>query len=236
VLQLNKLDLKSFLNPYFLLIFSAMFLSTFSDQLITRKVEAIISSKDGLSNVIWAWAALSLFCTILFPLLTAMLSSFCIIRADKNLKKFVTENLELSFVETLRAWGKSFLWSFVFLLPGIRKFIHYTFTPHVVFFSKRYKAGEVDALAYSEQIAKKYWKPLNAWLTLYFLVVPVVFYLMFENYRLFSMYPLAATGLVLLKTVVEYCFNFSMLRILFKYLNETEYTTELTEVQNGVNV
>ena len=200
-----------------------MFVSTYSDQVITRKVEAIISSKDGLNNTIWFWAGLSLFTTILFPLLTALLSSFCIIKSDKNLKNFVGENLELSFVETLRAWGSAFMWSFVLILPGLRKFIHYTFTPHVVFFSRRYKAGEVDALEYSEVIAKKFWKKLNLWLTVYFLIIPIIFYVLFENYRLFSMYPLAATGLVLLKTVVEYCFNFNLLQILIKYLNETEY-------------
>lgn len=236
MLQLKKLDLKSFLNPYFLLIFSAMFLSTFSDQIITRKVEAIISSKDGLNNSIWLWAALSLFCTILFPLLTALLSSFCIIQSDKNLKSFVNENLELSLVETLRAWGSAFMWSFALLVPGIRKFIHYTFTPHVVFFSRRYKKGEVDALEYSESIAKKNWKALNLWLTVYFLVIPIIFYVLFEDYRLFSMYPVAATGLVMLKTIVEYCFNFSMLKILIKYLNETEYIPEPNEVLSGINV
>ena len=205
--------------------------------MITRHVEHLISSKDGLTGMIWVWAGLSLLSTILFPLLTALLCSFCIIKSDKGIPDFFSENLELSLIETLRSWGKAFLWTFVFIIPGIKKFINYTLTPYVVFFSKRYKAGEVDALAYSTQITKKYWKAVNLWITFYFVVVPLIFYVLFEDYRLFSAYPIAATGLVLLKTIMEYLFNFSMLQILVKYLNETEFIPEITiEVQDGVNV
>ena len=209
-----------------MLIFSAMILSNLSDQLITRHVEQLISSKDGLNGMIWLWGALSLLSTILFPLLSALLCSYCIINSNKALKAFVSENMELSLIETLRSWGKAFMWTFVFVIPGIQRFIHYTLTPYVVFFSKKYKAGEVDALDYSTVITKKYWKPVNLWITVYFVVIPVVFYMLFEEYRLFSMYPVAATGLVFLKTVVEYSFNFTMLKILIKYLNETEFVPE----------
>lgn len=179
--------------------------------------------------------------TILFPLLTALLCSYCIIQTDKDIADFLTENAELSLIETLRSWGKAFMWSFVFVIPGIRKFIHYTLTPYVVFFSKKYKTGEVDALEESTRVTKKYWKPVNAWITLYFVVIPVIFYMLFDDYRLFSIYPVAATGLVLLKTITEYLFNYSMLKILIKYLNETENATDnatevASEVQNGTHV
>jgi hypothetical protein len=134
------------------------------DQYLTKQVENLISSKDGLSNMIWVWGGLSVLSAILFPLLISIFCAYFFITSTKSLNEFVEDNFELSLIETLRAWGKTFLWSFVFLLPGVFKYINYILTPFVVMFSKKYKRGEVDALEYSTLISKKFFWSIKLWL------------------------------------------------------------------------
>ncbi|MGZ3726502.1 MAG: hypothetical protein ACXWQQ_11910 [Pseudobdellovibrio sp.] len=219
---MNKLTLKSVFTPVFLLLFAAMFLSTLSDQVISNKIEALVSSKDGFNNMIWFWGGISLFTAIAFPMLTAMISSYNLVKTQLNGAQFIEENLELSVIENLRSWGKSFLWSFVFILPGIWKFIRYTLTPYVVLFSSRYKKGEVDALEYSSMICKKYWKQVNWWLTVFYLFVPIFIYFTTDNYRLLNEHPVAGTLIVLVHTLLEYLFHYKMLQIFIKFINENE--------------
>jgi hypothetical protein len=229
VLQVNKLSLKSVFTPLFLLIFSALFLSTLTEQILTKKVEALISSKDGLSNMIWVYVGISLLSAILFPLITAMLSSFSILKESlKSINphvsagRFIADKIELSLIETMRAWGTAFLWSFVFILPGIWKLIAFILTPYVVMFSKKYQAGEVDALEYSTKICKAYFKRVNWWLTVFYLFVPVVLYFVGEPYRLIMKTPAQATVLVFIRTIVEYLFHYYMIQVFIDFINEYE--------------
>lgn len=202
-----------------------MFLSTLSDQLITTQMERLIGSKNGLSNMIWFWGSVSLVNAILLPMITALISSFMVVDFDKKPAgslEFSAEHFELLTIETLRSWGKSFLWSFVFVLPGVWKFFTYTLTPYVVLFSKKYAAGEVDALEYSEYICKKNWKAVNKWLTVFYLVVPIASYFLFEPFRILAQTPVRATILIFVKTVVELAFHYQMLKILIEFINKNE--------------
>ncbi|MEQ1721882.1 MAG: hypothetical protein ABL930_01815 [Pseudobdellovibrio sp.] len=226
---MNKLDIKSLLKPSILLIFSAILFSTLMDQYLTKQVESIISSKDGLSNMIWVWGGLSVLSAILFPLLTSLFCAYFLITSTKSLNEFVEDNFELSLIETLRAWGKTFLWSFVFLLPGVIKYINYILTPFVVMFSKKYKRGEVDALEYSTVISKTFFWSIKMWLGIFYVIVPVLFYALFDEYRIFSDHPFAATIVVGLETVVEIIFHFILLNLFIKFLNANE-------VENGSHV
>lgn len=230
---MNKFRLNWLWTPLFLLIFSAMFLSTLGDQIITTKIENLIGSKDGLSNMIWFWGSISLVNAILLPMLTALFSSFMVVQFDQKSEgslRFTSEHFELLTIETLRSWGKSFLWSFVFILPGIWKFFTYTLTPYVVLFSKKYAAGEVDALAYSEYICKKNWKAVNKWLTVFYLVVPIASYFLFEPFRVIAITPARATLLIFAKTIVELAFHYQMLKILIEFINKNEIETQFEVV------
>jgi hypothetical protein len=229
VLQVNKLTLKSVFTPLFLLIFSALFLSTLTEQILTRKVESLISSKDGLSSMIWVYVGISLASAIFFPLITAMLASFSILKESLKTKNpqisaggFIADKIELSLIETLRAWGTAFLWCFVFILPGVWKFIAFILTPYVVMFSKKYQEGTVDALDYSSKICKAYFKRVNWWLTVFYLFVPVVLYFVGEPYRLIMKTPATATVLVFVRTVVEYLFHYYMIQVFIDFINEHE--------------
>ncbi len=175
--------------------------------------------------MIWFWGSISLVNAILLPMLTALISSFMVVQFDKKSEgglNFTAEHFELLTIETLRSWGKAFLWSFVFVLPGVWKFFTYTLTPYVVLFSKKYAAGEVDALAYSEYICKKNWKVVNKWLTVFYLVVPISMYFLFEPFRILSQTPVRATLLILVKTAIELAFHYQMLKVLIEFINKTE--------------
>lgn len=205
-----------------MLIFSAVLFSTLTDQYLQRKVELLISSKDGLTSMIWVWGALSIFSSLLFPLLISLLCIFSLAFAHKNLSQYFAENMELSLIETLRAWGKTFLWSFVFLLPGVWKYIDYFLTPFVVVFSDKYKNGEVDALEYSTYISKNFWWSLKLWLGLFYVIIPTIFYLLFDKYRMFSENPISATLLVFIRSAVELLFHFIILKMFLKFINANE--------------
>ena len=199
-----------------------MFLSTIIEQVISKKIEILVSSKDGLSSMIWFWGGLSLFTTIFFPMLVALLSSYNLIKTQVSSPDFIADHLEMSLIETLRAWGKSFLWSFLLVLPGIWKFFLYTLTPYIVLFSERYKKGQVDALDYSSMICKKNWKAINWWLTVFYLFVPIGFYFLTEPIRLINEHPFLATLVVLAHTLAEYLFHYFILKIFINFINENE--------------
>ena len=222
MLKVNKFDLKSILNPYFLLIFSALLFSTLTDQFLQKKVELIVSSKAGLTSMIWVWGSLSILSAIFFPLLVSLLCAFILVPTNREIDEFLAENLELSIIETLRAWGKTFLWSFLFIMPGFVKYINYILTPYVVMFSRKYKNGEVDALEYSTKISKRFWWSLNLWLSLFYMVIPIILYFLFNEYRVFSTHPISATAIVFVETIIQILFNLIILKLFIKYLNEVE--------------
>ncbi len=159
---------------------------------------------------------------LFFPLLISVLCAYVLIITNQKINDFFAENLELSLIETLRAWGKTFLWSFVFLLPGVIKYVHYILTPFVVMFSRKYKNGEVDALEYSTVISKHFRGMLNLWLAVFFVVVPIFMYAIFDEYRVFSTHPVAATILVFVEAVILLLFHYLILKLFIKYLNEVE--------------
>lgn len=186
--------------------------------------------------MIWVWGTLSLLSAIFFPMLFAVLCSFNIVKNPPNLADYFEDNIELSMIETLRSWGKSFLWSLLFILPGIAKFILYTLTPYVVLFSKKYKEGAVDALQYSSLICKNNLSKVNWWLTVFYVFIPIALYAIGEPYRLLREHPFAGTFIVFLKTLAEYGFHYMMLKIFFNYMNQTEFAETVPEISPEVMV
>lgn len=211
----------------FLLIFSAVVISANIDQYLNKQIEEIIRSPSGLSNMIWLWGALSLGSSLFFPLILSLLTAQLLVGLHVSLAKIFSSYFELAFIETLRAWGKTFLWCFVFILPGVVKFTYYQMSPFIVMFSKKYKAGEVDALEHSKLISKKFWLELNIWLTVFYLVVPLITSSLLDKYRRYSTNPISA----LLCSLLETFFLFS-----FHYLVLKSFLKKLTEVENGVTV
>lgn len=247
VLQVKKFNFKLILTPYFLLIFSAVLFSTLSDQFLQNQVEKLISSKDGLSNMIWFWGSLTIANAVFFPLLISFLCAYTLIASAESTQPeidvYFRDNFELEIIETMRSWGKAFLWGFVFIIPGFVRYVNYMLTPFVVAFSKKYKKGEVDALEYSTRITKTFIWSLQLWLAVFYVVIPALSFSLFDDYRIFAHHPFAATGITFVDALVELLFHFLILRHFVKFLNEHENDpspeTEnilASEVENAAHV
>ncbi len=208
-----------------------MLVSTFFQQILDKKIELVLRSKEGLNSSIWLWGGLSLFFALFFPLLIGLFCSYFLSRdQNKKMKNFMSDNFELSFVESLRAWGKSFLWFFVFIIPGFVKYVFYFLTPYVVYFSRSYKLGKVDALKLSEEIFKKNWLTYLGLLLVFTLILPAVLTSTMDEYRLFSEHPLSALASVLIDTLLILFFHYLILKKMTNYLEQKKDLIYVTDV------
>jgi hypothetical protein len=92
------------------LIFLATLVYRIFDQYFTKQIETIIRSQNGISSIIWLWGSLSLLSAILFPVITTMICAYAL--KNNSVKKifiFFSQHLELSVLETVRAWGMFYL-------------------------------------------------------------------------------------------------------------------------------
>ncbi len=206
----------------FLLIFSATFLAALIQQFLDRKIERIIQSPTGLNSMIWIWGFLSLLAALIFPLVQTLVCSFYLAKKDTALEKlssFFSENLELSFIEMLRSWGKSFLWFFVFIIPGFVKYSYYMFAPFIVLFSDQYKKGQIDALVLSEKFFKKYWIYTSVQLTIFYFIMPLILSTVLDEYRSFYIHPITATLCLVFESFMILLFHLLILDRIFTFLN-----------------
>lgn len=244
----NEQNLRTFnifkaLKIAFLPIFLALLISGTIDQYINTKIEAILRSTQGLSQTIWLYGAVSIFSSLLFPLIITFVASYALARSiqdvnyatftPKAFDRFLKDNFELSFLETIRAWGKTFLWTFLFIIPGIIKFFLYVPVPFVVFFSKRYQAGEVDALKLSQKIAKKHWFWLLIYMTMFTFVLPMTLSLGMDQYRVFREYVVYASLLTAIDAVVVIVFHYYILKLILKFIKDDD---SKGATANGTNV
>lgn len=218
----TQIEFKRILSPNFLLIFLAVIVAALTDQSLNRKIEQVIRAKDGLSNMIWVWGLASLASSLFFPLLISMLCSYTLSQAFTSKQVFLKNKFELALIETLRAWGKTFLWCFAFIIPGLLKYTFYLMAPFVVMFSKKYERGEVDALEMSEKLSKKFWWRLNLWLTIFYLLIPVVLSTLLDDLRIFQYHPYTATASAFFETILIFVFHYLILKLFIRYLNEVE--------------
>lgn len=226
VMYLKKNNYIDAIKSGFLLIFSATFLAALFQQFLDRKIEKIIQSPTGLNSMIWIWGILSLLAALVFPLVQTLLCSFYLSKNFSNkktepedLKLFFSENFELSFIEMLRSWGKSFLWFFVFIVPGFVKYSYYMFSPFIVLFSDRYKKGTEDALVVSEQFFKKYWIYATVQLTIFYFIMPLVLSTLLDEYRSFYIHPVTATLCLVFESFMILLFHLLILDRIFTFLN-----------------
>ena len=204
------------LKSSFLLIFLATLTYRLVDQFTTKKIEGLIRSSDGISSIVWGWAGLSLLLSILFPTLVALISLYALRNNSVNrFGIFLRNHLELSILETVRAWGISILWGFLFIIPGIIKMSFYYLTTFVVLFSPEYARGEVDALKKSAEISKRHWGILNLSVTVFYFVIPILVSTIFDEYTVFEKHPLFAAVFCGVEAVSVLLFHYFVLKLFF---------------------
>ncbi len=209
----------------FLLIFSATIISTLTQQFLDKKIELILRSTEGLTSMIWVWGFFSLLSALIFPLLLSLLTSYFLIQnQEPRPVQFIEKHFELGLIESLRSWGKSFLWFFVLVIPGFIYFFYYSLSPQIVYFSNKYQSGEIDALAESEKYVKKNWFFYSVVTFIFYFILPMIMTSVFDEYRLFSLHPGWALGCIALETLLFICFQYLMInKLIDQLIQEKDY-------------
>lgn len=219
-------------------IFLALSAHSTIDLFLNTKIELYLRSPQGVDQRIWIYAALSIFCGLFFPLLTTLFCAYGVMHSLReqttlshfkkpiSLVSFLKQHIELSFLESLRAFGVSFLWGLLLIIPGIIKYSYYLLVPFVVIFSKKYHAGEVNALKLSETLSKKFWFKLNLYFALLF-ILNLILTSLFDQYLVFSQHPISASALTGVETVLVLFFHVLILKYFLHYLNEQEPSSEI---------
>lgn len=179
------------------------------DQWITVRMENLLASPEGASNWIWAYGAVSLFLNLTYPLLGTLLVLSTVREGSVVLflKKHFTQNV----IEEMRAWGKTMAWSFLFLVPGLIRFLQYFFVPFVVSLNPAYEKGELDALEESRRLAKGRLLALFG-IFLIFSVLAPAFLTIFDDWRLLWKTPVGAVSICF----VELLLNLWFIHLLFQ--------------------
>jgi hypothetical protein len=164
-----------------LLIYQAL------DALINNFLEVLFKSPEGTPNWVWFVAGFSVLINILFPVGI----SFWLLSAVKSTRNWSGDFQQL-LIETLRVWGKILTFTLAFLIPGLWKWVSTIFVPYVVLFSKKYRAGDADAILSSQMIFKKVWARSMVVLVVFSILVPLFMTTSFDEYREIWVHPFGA--------------------------------------------
>lgn len=187
----------------FLPLFALVVLSTNIDQYLNLHIENALRDPQGAQQQVYMWGFLSIISSILFPVLLMSVALYALntqIGWTKSLEEFLKKNLNQIYIETLRSWGKTLLWSLLLILPGLWKYVEYSLVPFVVTSSARYDEGKEDALQRSAQIVRHHWGKVLGVMIFFHLFIPLVLTALFDSYRLIWKTPLQSLSLSALDT------------------------------------
>lgn len=202
------------------------------DQLLTINTEAAMRNPNGGTTWIWIYGFSSLIVGIIFPilgLLVVLYGAQSTETDEKGLWHFIQQHINQLSIEILRSWGKTLLWSLVFILPGLWKYIEFTMIPFVVTMSKKYDRGEVDALKASTQLVRKYLLKVSAILLVFHLIFPSILTVLFDEYRLVWHTPFSALVLTLIDVYV-FIFSTQLLLSVFEGDSQQEVPSAAAHV------
>lgn len=216
----NRQHFFSSLKFGFLPLYSAVVIGLIIDQSLNQEIESILRSPDGFSHRVWIWGGLSLISSLVFPVLFTLLSCFFMTEKIRGfffsqLPEFLKKHFEMTLLESIRAWAFMFLWFFVLFFPMVYKFVSYTMTPFLVVYSPAYARGEINALKTSEVIAKEFFIKLFLLLVCFYVVLPAVSTLVFDQYKVIRNYPLQALALAGVDAFVIFTIQFFLLKMFF---------------------
>ena len=195
-------NLKVF-KKVFLPLFALVVLSNNIDQYLNLKMENALRDPLGVQTQVIYYGFFSILSSIFFPVLLISVALFAFTNLEnlqKSLQDFWARYLNQMYIETLRSWGKTLLWSLLFILPGVWKYIQYTMVPFVVASSKEYDEGRLDALKGSAQVVRRHWFKVIAILILFHLLIPGLLTTLFDAYRLIWKTPVQSLFLSALDT------------------------------------
>lgn len=184
-------------------LFFLVIISSNIDQFLTLQIEQALQDPEGTQKRIYLIGFISLLCSILFPIIlttTALYALDSLNALNQSLKAFYKRHLQQLLIEMLRAWGKVLLWSLVFILPGVWKYIQFSLVPFAVTSSRRYDEGNIDALTLSKHIVTKNLGKILGILILFHIFIPLILAGLFNAYRPIWKVPLGSLILSALDT------------------------------------
>jgi hypothetical protein len=226
----------SLLKKIGLPLFALTVLGTSLDQLITVKMETMLMNPDGASNWVWVLGGLSLLLNLLYPLLALLLvlsQMRSIEPGDQQVEngfQFLQKNLKPNLIEEMRAWGNAMLWSFLFLIPGLIRFLRYLLLPFVVSFDPQYKSGHRDALRRARELSRGHLLQLFVLFCFFALIVPIGMSAL-DEWKLVWNTPLPALGICLIEMLINICFILCLWKV---YQRSLSHEPSLSMERNSV--
>jgi hypothetical protein len=205
-------------------LFVLTLIYTSLDQLLTINTEAALRSPNGASAWMWAYGFASLIIGIIFPILGVLVVIYGAQTSEGSESKlwdYVQHHLNQLSIEILRSWGKTLMWSLLFILPGFWKYLEYTMIPFVVVMSKAYERGDEDSLVASTRLVRSKMLKILAIILVFHLIFPSILTVLFDEYRLVWHTPVAALALTLID-VYLFIFSTQLLIGVFESQNPQE--------------
>lgn len=182
------------------------------ENFLTTLIESELLSHQGTSQIIWLYGALSLIFGLTIPLYaTAILFLFWKEQPATGPQP-IAQSMILLFKESLRVFGKSLSWGFLFVLPGFIAYFLMSLSPLIVLFDEQYHHGKIDALRHSKTLVLRVWRPLLFFTMIFTLVIPLSITSL-DPWSSFSDHPLAATLIFALEFLTFLIFQ----RLILKY-------------------
>tara|TARA_B110001454_G_C12723072_1_gene435684 strand:+ start:155 stop:853 length:699 start_codon:yes stop_codon:yes gene_type:complete len=219
------IELKLFLIPIILFFW----ISSIFEHFLVKKIEGVVNSSDPSTATLIGYASLHLLNGIIFPTLITLLALSYLRNKKNGSPQYQIEGSPSNqlFIETLRSWGKTTWWFLALILPGLYKFISYSYVPIIVYLDPEYDKGAVDALEASEASFRKNWLATCFVFVAFYLVFPIMLSSILDSYKDFNETPMLA----LLVSV----FNGSLSLFAFLLLAEI-YIRDNTQLMGTVSV
>jgi hypothetical protein len=184
--------------------------SAWLEQLLTKKMELELASTEGTSNIVWFYAGASATLSLILPIFT-----FIFVIASLNprpLLDYLSSNLAQVVIENMRAAGKTLLWSLLFIIPGLIRFLQYAFVSIIVMIDPDYNLGKKDALKESTRIFNKSFIIVTFVILTFSILVPLV-ETQWDEYQSFNNHPLSALASTGLDSILSIIFVLLLLKI-----------------------
>jgi hypothetical protein len=186
--------------------------SSFLEQILTQVMEREMTSMSGASPLVWVYGGASILLSVLNPILISLF----VIAALKPVPvghSLLQHGAQVT-KEILRSAGKSISWGLLLIVPGVVRFIQFSFVCFVVLLDPEYELGKRDALKQSTQLVNRSFFQVLGVLILFSIVFPVLL-TSFDEYTLFLVHPMAALGFCCLDVVLSTACLLLLLKIYF---------------------
>ncbi|MCK6599574.1 MAG: hypothetical protein L6Q37_14510 [Bdellovibrionaceae bacterium] len=181
------------LKQNLILLLFLFFVNSLFEQFLIQKLEQILKSQSNFQLQLFLYGGLNILSSILFPIAISILTLFFFKNPSSLFFVHIRlRDIESLLIETLRSWGKTMWWGFLFILPGFYKFLSYSFVPFVVLLDNDYSLGKKEALAESSRIFKERWAISLLALIIFQLILPLMLSSLLDSYRNFEDTPLPA--------------------------------------------